>query len=84
MQTDFIAVPPFWSVGQTIDYMGALPYLATASLAQKQAAQRASVRMTAGTTYAQARTATIGAASDLYGASGATAVADVWTALNVK
>ena len=21
MQTDFIAVPPFWSVGQTIDYM---------------------------------------------------------------
>jgi len=27
MQTDFIAIPPFWSVGQTIDYMRTQPDL---------------------------------------------------------
>jgi Zn-dependent metalloprotease len=42
--------------------------------------------MTAGTTYAQARTATVRAAGDLYGVGGAeaTAVGTVWTALNVN
>src|SRR5690606_37979982 len=27
MQTDFIAIPPFWTVGQTIDYLRAEPGL---------------------------------------------------------
>jgi len=44
------------------------------------------VYMTSGTTYPQARTATINAANDLYGAGSAqaTAVARAWTAINVN
>lgn len=44
------------------------------------------VYMTSGTTFAQARTATLNAAADLYGASSAerTAVANAWTACGVN
>ncbi|WP_374107416.1 M4 family metallopeptidase [Nocardioides sp. cx-169] len=44
------------------------------------------VYMTSGTTYAQARTATLSAAADLYGAGSAQhrAVASAWSAVSVS